>query len=173
VQLLFFSVKFTLNPGPGTRRCRGVRSEIWRRFGRDARFVIKRGASRSYTEEMGRSVFCLCPRGWAPWSPRIVESVLYGCVPVLVADRIELPYSHLVDWPAISVRVPERDVRRLGRVLHLVARTNLSAIQARLWNPRYRKALLYLDPLSPADATWQALDLLSRRLPASAQSEPR
>jgi hypothetical protein len=113
---------------------------------------------------MGRAVFCVCPRGWAPWSPRIVEAVIYGCVPVLVADGIELPYSHLVDWAGISVRVPERDARRLGRALALVARTNLSSIQARLWNPRFRKALSYLHPLQHGDATWLALDSLSARL---------
>jgi hypothetical protein len=113
---------------------------------------------------MRRSVFCLCPRGWAPWTPRIVESVLYGCVPVIVADGAELPLSHSVGWAGVSLRVAERDVRQLGRVLDRVARTNLSAIQARLWSPRLRKALLYLDPLQSGDATWHALDSLSTRL---------
>ena len=143
---------------------RGVRSMIWRRFRHNHRFFIERSRSPDYHLEISRSVFCLCPLGWAPWSPRIVEAVIFGCVPVIIADDIALPYSHLIDWPRISIRVPEKDVGRLGKILDNVSRTNLSSIQENLWNSEYRKALLYMDPLTKGDATWQALELLSRRL---------
>ena len=35
-----------------------------------------------YTEEMRRSVFCLCPRGWSPWTLRAyqVRSSKRGCL---------------------------------------------------------------------------------------------
>lgn len=113
---------------------------------------------------MARSVFCLCPLGWAPWSPRLVESVALGCVPVIIADGIRLPFPSSVPWPTISLTVPERDVRKLSRILDRVAATNLSAIQRNLWDPSIRRALLYHDAMEEGDATWHIMDALSRML---------
>ncbi|GJV58086.1 probable glucuronoxylan glucuronosyltransferase IRX7 [Tanacetum coccineum] len=47
-----------------------VRTEILRKYGNDARFYLKRHRYAGYQSEIVRSVFCLCPLGWAPWSPR-------------------------------------------------------------------------------------------------------
>ncbi|CAA6655558.1 unnamed protein product [Spirodela intermedia] len=80
------------------------------------------------------------PPGWAPWSPRLVESVAVGCVPVVIADGIRLPFSNAVRWDHISLRVPEREVTRLEPILRHVAATNLSAIQRNLWDPANREA---------------------------------
>ncbi|XP_078447646.1 putative glucuronosyltransferase Os03g0107900 [Wolffia australiana] len=141
----------------------GVRTEIWRRYGRDRRFFLKRKRHDGFRSEMATSVFCLCPRGWAPWSPRIVEAVAVGCVPVIIADGIRLPFPDVIDWPAISLRVAERDVARLGAVLRHVAATNLSLIQRRLWDPANRDALLFNRGIKTGDATWQILRALSAK----------
>lgn len=93
-----------------------------------------------------------------------MESVIFGCVPVIIADKIALPYSHIIDWAQISLTVPEKDVSRLGKILGKVSHTNLSTIQDNLWNKEYRQALLYMDPLTSGDATWQVLELLSRKI---------
>jgi hypothetical protein len=116
---------------------------------------------------MLRSVFCLCPLGWAPWSPRIVEAVTYGCVPVIIADNIALPYSHAIDWGAISLTVREHDVPKLYKILVNVAATNLTTIQNNLWKDGNRRALLFTDPPVYGDATWHIFDRLSTRLERS------
>ncbi|EFJ23971.1 glycosyltransferase-like protein [Selaginella moellendorffii] len=163
--LAFFRGKMEIHPKnvSGHMYSRGVRTTIWRRFSHDRRFFIKRKRSDNYKAEMLRSVFCLCPLGWAPWSPRIVESVIQGCIPVIIADNIQLPYSHVIDWRKISVTVAERDVHKLDRILSRVAATNVSMIQANLWRDEVRQALVYNQPLVRGDATWQVLDLLSKR----------
>lgn len=163
---VFFRGKMEIHPKNVSGRIysRGVRTTIWRKFQRDRRFFIKRTRSPDYQSEIRRSVFCLCPLGWAPWSPRIVESVIFGCVPVIIADNIALPYSHIINWAQISLTVPEKDVGKLGKILEKVSHTNLSTIQKNLWNKKYRQALLYMDPLTSGDATWQILELLSRKL---------
>jgi hypothetical protein len=143
---------------------RGIRSTIWQKFRHNHRFFIERTRSPDYHEEIKRSTFCLCPLGWAPWSPRIVESVIFGCVPVIIADKIALPYSHIIDWSKISINVAEKDVGKLSKILNRVSMTNLTQIQANLWNSDYRKALLYMDPMAEGDATWQVFELLSQRL---------
>lgn len=121
---------------------------------------------------MLQSKFCICPLGWAPWSPRIVEAVVLGCVPVIVADHIALPFAHVVDWPKISLRVLEKDVHKLDKILDHVTATNLTAIQRLLWKPENRQSLLYNVPSIHGDASWQILGLLSRLKQSDAQLSP-
>lgn len=93
-----------------------------------------------------------------------MESVALGCVPVIIADGIRLPFPSVVKWSEISVRVAERDVGKLARILERVAATNLSDIQRNLWDPRTRQALLFNDQVQEGDATWQVLVGLSQKL---------
>ncbi|EYU37037.1 hypothetical protein MIMGU_mgv1a0063811mg, partial [Erythranthe guttata] len=141
-----------------------VRTVILRKYGSDRRFYLRRHRFAGYQSEIVRSTFCLCPLGWAPWSPRLVESVALGCVPVIIADGIRLPFPSAVPWPEISLTVAESDVDNLGKILAHVAATNLTAIQKNLWDPEVRKALLYHDPIIEGDATWQILVSLKEKL---------
>lgn len=163
---VFFRGKMEVHPKniSGRVYSKGVRTVIWQKFGHNRRFYIKRTRFEGYRTEILRSVFCLCPLGWAPWSPRIVESVALGCVPVIIADNVALPYPDVVPWANISLSVPERDVAKLGKVLERVTATNLTAIQNNLWNETIRRALLFNEPLQRGDATWQVLQGLTRKL---------
>ncbi|RYR42942.1 hypothetical protein HN873_026040 [Arachis hypogaea] len=162
----FFRGKMEIHPKniSGRFYSKRVRTVIWRKFSGDRRFYLKRHRFAGYQSEIARSVFCLCPLGWAPWSPRLVESVLLGCVPVIISDGIRLPFSSAVRWPDISVRVAERDVGKLGRILERVAATNLTAIQRNLWDPRTRRALMFNEEVQEGDATWHTLVSLSEKL---------
>lgn len=66
---------------------------------------------------MQRAIFCLRPLGWAPWSPRLVESVVFGCIPVIIADYIVLPFADAIYWEDIGVFVAEKDVPYLHTIL--------------------------------------------------------
>lgn len=166
---VFFRGKMEIHPKniSGRVYSKGVRTAIWQKFGHNKRFYIKRKRFEGYQTEILRSVFCLCPLGWAPWSPRIVESVALGCVPVIIADNVALPYPDVVPWANISLTVPERDVAKLGRLLERVTATNLSAIQTNLWNDTIRRALLFNEPLQHGDSTWQVLQGLTHKLDRS------
>ncbi|URE35531.1 exostosin family domain containing protein [Musa troglodytarum] len=159
---VFFRGKMEVHPKNVSGRFYGrrVRTEIWRRYSANPRFRLQRKRSGDYRAEMARSVFCLCPLGWAPWSPRLVESVALGCVPVIIADDIRLPFQAAVRWSEISVTVAEADVGRLEATLDHVAATNLSAIQRNLWDPARRRALLFHRPMEQGDATWLVLRAL-------------
>ncbi|RDX90252.1 putative glucuronoxylan glucuronosyltransferase IRX7, partial [Mucuna pruriens] len=169
---VFFRGKMEVHPKnvSGRYYSKKVRTEIWRKFNGDRRFYLQRHRFAGYQSEIARSVFCLCPLGWAPWSPRLVESVALGCVPVVIADGIRLPFLSAVKWSEISVTVAERDVGRLAEILERVAATNLSAIQRNLWNPATRRALLFNGQVQEGDATWQVLRALSERLDRSYRS---
>ncbi|GLJ06538.1 hypothetical protein SUGI_0041430 [Cryptomeria japonica] len=163
---VFFRGKMEIHPKniSGRIYSKGVRTAIWQKFGHNRKFYIKRKRFQDYQSEIVRSVFCLCPLGWAPWSPRIVESVALGCVPVIIADNISLPYSDVIPWHNISLTVPERDVAKLGKLLEKVAATNLTTIQRNLWKETNSQALLFTDPIQQGDATWQLLEALTRKL---------
>lgn len=165
----FFRGKMELHPKnvSGRYYSKRVRTVIWRSYNGDQKFYLKRERFAGYQSEIARSIFCLCPLGWAPWSPRLVESVVLGCVPVIIADGIRLPFPSAVKWPEISITVAEKDVRKLGAILEHVAATNLSAIQRNLMDPAVKRALLFNDHLQEGDATWQVLYGLSRKLSRS------
>lgn len=144
-----------------------MRTIIYRKYGSDRRFYLRRHRFAGYQSEIVRSKFCLCPLGWAPWSPRLVESVALGCVPVIIADGIRLPFPSAVPWADISLTVAEDDVDKLGDILAHVAATNLTAIQRNLWDPEVRKALLFNQPMLEGDATWHVMEALSGKLDRS------
>ncbi|KAJ9178054.1 hypothetical protein P3X46_009970 [Hevea brasiliensis] len=166
---VFFRGKMEVHPKNVSGRfySRKVRTEIWRRFNGDRRFYLQRHRFAGYQSEIARSVFCLCPLGWAPWSPRLVESVALGCVPVIIADGIRLPFPTTVPWPEISLTVAEKDVAKLGRILERVAATNLSTIQKNLWDPAVKRALLFNNQIQEGDATWHVLYALAQKLDRS------
>ncbi|KAG6519507.1 probable glucuronosyltransferase Os03g0107900 [Zingiber officinale] len=159
---VFFRGKMEVHPKNVSGRfySKRVRTEILRKYGGNPRFRLERKRSGDYRREMARSVFCLCPLGWAPWSPRLVEAVALGCVPVIVADDIRLPFTETVGWPEISLTVAEAEVNRLEEILDRVAATNLSTIQRNLWEPARRRALLFRRPMAEGDATWHVLRAL-------------
>lgn len=162
----FFRGKMEVHPKNVSGRfySKKVRTVILQKYGNDRRFYLKRHRFTGYQSEILRSTFCLCPLGWAPWSPRLVESVVLGCVPVIIADGINLPFSSAVPWSEISVTVAEKDVGKLGSILEKVAETNLSTIQQKLWDPRITRALLFHDRTVEGDATWQVLHALTMKL---------
>ncbi|KAG2674180.1 hypothetical protein I3760_13G122700 [Carya illinoinensis] len=166
---VFFRGKMEVHPKNVSGRfySKRVRTVIWRKYSADRRFYLKRHRFAGYQSEIARSVFCLCPLGWAPWSPRLVESVALGCVPVIIADGIRLPFPSAVNWTEISLTVAERDVDKLGNILEHVAATNLSTIQHNLWDPKNRQALLFHNRVGKGDATWQVLHELAQKLDKS------
>ncbi|XP_073040446.1 probable glucuronoxylan glucuronosyltransferase IRX7 [Primulina eburnea] len=169
----FFRGKMEVHPKnvSGHFYSKKVRTLIWRKYGNDRRFYLRRQRFVGYQSEIVRSTFCLCPLGWAPWSPRIVESVALGCVPVIIADGIRLPFSSVVPWSEISLTVAEDNIANLGKILEYVAATNLTAIQSNLWDPKIRNALLFRDPMVRDDSTWQVLLSLSEKLDRSHKSQ--
>ncbi len=68
-----------------------------------------------YGETISASHFVLCPRGSGPSSLRLFEVMKSGVAPVLIADAYVRPPG--VDWDSFLIRVKERDVSRLEKIL--------------------------------------------------------
>lgn len=109
--------------------------------------------------------FCLCPLGWAPWSPRLVEAVIFGCIPVIIADDIVLPFADAIPWEEIGVYIPEKDVPNLDTILTNISPEVILKKQRLLANPSMKQAMLFPQPAQPGDAFHQILNGLARKLP--------
>ena len=70
-----------------------------------------------YEQLLGNSKFCLHVRGTRVVSPRLIEVMVFGCVPVIIADGYELPLAWLLDWDSFSIRVAEDEYERLPQLL--------------------------------------------------------
>jgi len=68
---------------------------------------------QEYMSLMEHSKYCLHVRGTRVMSPRLIELMLFGCVPVIVADAYELPLAWFLDWEKFSIRVPESDYKNI------------------------------------------------------------
>ncbi|KAJ4975018.1 hypothetical protein NE237_008192 [Protea cynaroides] len=58
---------------------------------------------RVSSKGMRSSKFCLNPAGDTPSSCRLFDAIVSHCVPVIVSDRIELPYEDDLDYSEFSV----------------------------------------------------------------------
>ena len=60
---------------------------------------------------MSNSLFCLASQFYG-WNPRIYESVINGCIPVIIGNGIRLPFDWEMDWRDFSVKIPEWRIKK-------------------------------------------------------------
>ena len=73
--------------------------------------------------------FCLCPRGNKAWSPRIIDALWFGCIPVLIADYYVPPLIGLIKWDSIAITIPEAQIDSLKKLLMSITDEEVRAMQ--------------------------------------------
>ncbi|KAM7264692.1 hypothetical protein ACFE04_002375 [Oxalis oulophora] len=86
----------------------------------------------SYYSMLRKSKYCLCPSGYEVASPRIVEAIYTGCVPVLISDHYVPPFSDVLDWKSFSVEVPVSEVPNLKKILEGISTRRYLTMQRRV-----------------------------------------
>lgn len=92
-----------------------------------------------------------------------MESILFGCIPVIIADHIKLPFDDVLNWPAMGLILKEDEVPNLATILEGRSEDRVASMQHELWRAEVRRTLLFLEPSVRGDATWQILDALAKK----------
>lgn len=90
----------------------------------------------SYYEMMRKSKFCLCPSGYEVASPRVVEAIYTGCVPVLISEHYVPPFSDVLRWKSFSVQLSSKDIPNLKKILTSITSSQYIRMQRRVLQVR-------------------------------------
>ena len=139
------------------RYSNGIRQSWEQTYSGDSEVVIESIAGTSPSDLPLKSVFCLCPPGLTLWTPRPVESLFYGCIPVIVCDNLALPFHNLLDWSGFSIRIRSEQA---AQVKSLLRNVSLAVIHRKQQLIRQVYRLFAFDPSYKHQAGNDMLTLL-------------
>ncbi|KAK8337150.1 hypothetical protein V6Z11_A09G168900 [Gossypium hirsutum] len=90
----------------------------------------------NYYDMMRNSKYCICPSGYEVASPRIVEALYNGCVPVLISKSYVAPFSDVLRWKSFSVTVSVDDIPKLKEILMNISTRQYIRMQRRVLQVR-------------------------------------
>ncbi|KAK5841609.1 hypothetical protein PVK06_003930 [Gossypium arboreum] len=116
------------NHGP----IRPILFKHWKRKDQDIQVYEYLPKGLSYIDLMRKSKYCLCPSGYEVASPRVVEALYNGCVPVLISKDYVPPFSDVLDWKTFSVTVPIEEIWELKKRLMGIPERQYKRMQKRV-----------------------------------------
>ncbi|KAL4576832.1 hypothetical protein LXL04_012932 [Taraxacum kok-saghyz] len=95
-----------------------VRESLVRTWINDTEIDVHQSRLKTpYSDSLLRSKFCLHVKGFEVNTARVGDAIYYGCVPVVLADHYDLPFTDILNWSRFSVVVSTEDIRFLKKIL--------------------------------------------------------
>ncbi|CAL1268956.1 unnamed protein product [Larinioides sclopetarius] len=90
-----------------------------------------------YQVLLENATFCLVPRGRRLGSFRFLEAIQAGCVPVLLSNGWELPFSDVLHWDTATIWADERLLLQVPEMIRSIPPTKVHSYRQQtqvLWN---------------------------------------
>ncbi|XP_048849589.1 exostosin-1b [Brienomyrus brachyistius] len=82
-----------------------------------------------YRELLHNATFCLVPRGRRLGSFRFLEALQAACVPVMLSNGWELPFSEIIDWNTAAVIGDERLLLQIPSTVRSIHQDKILALR--------------------------------------------
>ncbi|XP_040402869.1 exostosin-1 [Cygnus olor] len=82
-----------------------------------------------YREMLHNATFCLVPRGRRLGSFRFLEALQAACVPVMLSNGWELPFSEVIDWKQAAVIGDERLLLQIPSTIRSIHQDKILALR--------------------------------------------
>ncbi|KAG0576024.1 hypothetical protein M758_5G048200 [Ceratodon purpureus] len=118
-------------------------------------------------EGMRSSLFCLHPAGDTPSSCRLFDAIVNHCVPVIISDRIELPFEDDLDYNEFCLFFSSEEAIKPGHLLG-----TLRGMKRERWLQMWEKLKAishhfeYQHPSKKDDAVNMIFKQVQRKVPA-------
>ncbi|KAG8472175.1 hypothetical protein CXB51_036146 [Gossypium anomalum] len=115
----------------------------------------------TYSEQFLGSKFCIHVKGFEVNTARVADALFYGCVPIILANHYDLPFTDILNWKSFSVVVHHIDIPVLKKILQGITNEEFAMLQSNAL--RVRKHFQWHTPPIDFDAFHMSMYELWKR----------
>ena len=96
---------------------------------KDIRCSFPQGVEHEYPKVLESGIFCLVSRGVRLSQPTFLDALASGCIPVVMADNLILPFQEIIDWDLAIIKISENNMHSIVSVLKQISTERISELQ--------------------------------------------